>query len=52
MPTAQSNAVPRLVAIRPDEVWSWDITKLPLQKRGVYLSAYVVIDLFSRFILA
>ncbi|MCL1484228.1 MAG: IS3 family transposase [Marinobacter sp.] len=49
---AQSHAIPRLVATRPNEVWSWDITKLPLQKRGVYLSAYVVIDLFSRFILA
>jgi putative transposase len=49
---AQHHAVPRLLASQPNEVWSWDITKLPIQKRGVYLSVYVVMDLFSRFVLA
>lgn len=49
---SQSHAVPRLVATRPNEVWTWDITKLPLQQRGVYLCLYVVMDLFSRFVLA
>lgn len=49
---AQSHAVPHLVATRANEVWTWDITKLPLLQRGVYLCLYVVIDLFSRFVLA
>jgi putative transposase len=49
---AQHNAIPRLLAFAPNEVWSWDITKLPLVRRGVYLSLYVVLDLFSRFAVA
>ena len=50
--SAQHHAIPRLLAYKPNDVWSWDITKLPLQRRGVYLSLYVVIDLFSRFVVA
>jgi len=49
---AQHHAVPRLLATGPNEVWTWDITKLPLVRRGIYLSLYVVLDLFSRFIVA
>ncbi len=49
---AQHHAVPRLQASRPNEVWTWDITKLPLITRGVYLSLYAVTDLLSRFIVA
>lgn len=49
---AQQHPQPRLLATRPNEVWTWDITKLPLTRRGVYLSLYVVLDLFSRFVLA
>lgn len=48
---AQSHAIPRLVAKNPNEMWSWDITKLALVQRGVFLSLYVVIDLYSRFVL-
>ena len=48
----QHHAVPRLLATRPNEVWTWDITKLALVTRGVYLSLYVVLDLFSRFVVA
>lgn len=48
----QSNTVPRLRATQPNEVWTWDITKLPTEKRGEYLSLYVVIDLYSRYIVA
>ncbi len=48
----QTNAVPRLSASQPNEVWTWDITKLATVKRGVYLSLYVVMDLFSRYIVA
>lgn len=49
---AQHHAVPRLRAENPNEVWTWDITKLPLTRRGVYLSLYVVLDLFSRYIVS
>lgn len=49
---AQHNAIPRLLAVAPNDVWSWDITKLPLVRRGIYLSLYVVLDLFSRFAVA
>ena len=49
---AQHHAIPRLEATAPNQVWTWDISKLPLQARGVYLSLYVVLDLFSRFALA
>jgi putative transposase len=49
---AQHHAIPRLLAYAPNEVWTWDITKLPLVRRGVYLSLYVVLDLFSRFVVA
>ena len=34
----QHPAIPRLLAFAPNEVWSWTITKLPLIRRGVYLS--------------
>lgn len=48
----QSHAVPRLKATQPNEVWTWDVTKLPLVQRGVYLSLYVVLDLYSRYVVA
>lgn len=44
--------IPRLVASGPNEVWTWDIAKLPTMKRGEYLSLYVVMDLYSRYIVA
>lgn len=50
--SAQPCAIPRLHAQKPHEVWTWDITKLPLVQRGVYLSLYVVMDLYSRYIVA
>jgi putative transposase len=49
---AQHNAIPRLKATAPNQVWTWDISKLPLTTRGVYLSLYAVIDLFSRYTVA
>jgi transposase InsO family protein len=29
-------------------VWSWDITYLPTSVRGVWLSLYLVVDVWSR----
>jgi putative transposase len=39
---------PELIATGPNEVWSWDITKLAGPQRGVYYHLYVMIDIFSR----
>lgn len=43
-------AVPELVATGPGQVYSWDITKLPGPARGLYYDAYVMIDVYSRYI--
>lgn len=39
---------PELVAEGPDQVWTWDITKLKTPWKGRYLDLYVMIDIFSR----
>jgi putative transposase len=49
---ALHNAVPRLIASAPNQVWTWDITKLATCERGVFLNLYVVLDLFSRYVVA
>jgi putative transposase len=41
---------PELIARRPLEVWSWDITKLRGPTRGEYYELYVIIDIFSRYV--
>ena len=41
---------PELCARRPLEVWSWDITKLRTNTRGEYFELYVIIDIYSRFV--
>jgi len=48
----QHHAVPRLVAAAPNEVWTWDISKLATYERGVFLNLYVVLDMFSRYVVA
>ncbi len=42
--------VPELIATAPGQVFSWDITKLAGPAKGVYYDAYVMIDIFSRYI--
>ncbi|WP_460709102.1 DDE-type integrase/transposase/recombinase, partial [Myceligenerans halotolerans] len=42
--------VPELIARAPKEVWSWDITKMRGPSKGCWFHAYVVIDIFSRYI--
>lgn len=46
----QQHKKPQLLATAPDQVWTWDITKLPTTVRGVYLCLYVILDLFSRYV--
>jgi len=41
---------PELVATAPRQVYSWDITKLRGPVKGIYYDAYVMIDIFSRYI--
>lgn len=43
-------AVPELVATRPNEVWSWDITKLPGPAAWTSFYLYVILDIFSRYV--
>jgi putative transposase len=44
------HAKPSLKATGPNQVWTWDITKLATEQKGVFLMAYVIIDLFSRYV--
>jgi len=44
-----SNAVPRLTATAPNQVWTWDISKLATYESGNFFNLYLVLDLFSRF---
>jgi putative transposase len=41
---------PELLATGPNQVWSWDITKLRGPSKGVYYYLYVIIDIFSRYV--
>jgi len=43
-------AAPELLATRPNEVWSWDITKLLGPKKWTYFYLYVILDIFSRYV--
>jgi putative transposase len=41
---------PELLAIRPNEVWSWDITKLKGPAKWTCFHLYVILDIFSRYV--
>jgi len=41
---------PELLASRPNEVWSWDITKLLGPAKWTYFYLYVILDIFSRYV--
>lgn len=43
-------ARPELLATRPDELWSWDITKLKGPEKWTYFYLYKILDVFSRYI--
>jgi putative transposase len=43
-------AKPELLATRPNEVWSWDITKLLGPTKWTYFYLYVILDIFSRYV--
>jgi putative transposase len=41
---------PELLACGPNQVWSWDITKLLGPAKWTYFYLYVILDIFSRFV--
>ena len=40
---------PELVAAGPNDVWSWDITKLHGPRKRTYYYLYVILDIYSRY---
>jgi putative transposase len=42
-------AKPELLAQRPNEVWSWDISKLKGPAKWTWYYLYVILDVFSRY---
>jgi len=40
---------PELVATQPNQIWSWDITKLHGPAKWSYFYLYVIIDIYSRY---
>ena len=43
-------AKPELLALQPNEVWSWDITKLKGPVKWSCYHLYVILDIFSRYV--
>ncbi len=41
---------PELLATEPNQVWSWDITKLRGPVKWTYFHLYVMIDIYSRYV--
>lgn len=47
-PARQVNKPRALTATAPNQIYSWDITYLPTQVKGIFLYLYLVIDIYSR----
>ena len=45
-------AAPELLAERPNEVWSWDISKLKGPAKWTHFYLYVILDVYSRYAVA
>ena len=50
--THPAYARPELLASQPNQVWSWDISKLKGPATWSYYYLYVVLDVFSRYVVA
>jgi putative transposase len=44
------HAVPEILATAPNQLWSWDITKLKGLGKWTFFYLYVVLDVFSRYV--
>jgi putative transposase len=48
--THPARVKPELVATTPNQVWSWDITKLAGPAKWTYFYLYVILDVYSRYV--
>jgi putative transposase len=48
--THPTSVKPELVATAPNQVWSWDITKLRGPAKWTYCYLYVILDIYSRYV--
>ncbi|MGH2874151.1 MAG: IS3 family transposase [Solirubrobacteraceae bacterium] len=48
--THPAYAKPELLAERPNELWSWDVSKLKGPAKWTWFYLYVILDVFSRYI--
>lgn len=46
----RKHAMPQLCATAPNQVWSWDITKLPSVRKYEFYYLYVILDIYSRYV--
>jgi putative transposase len=47
--THPAHKKPELIANGPNEIWSWDITKLHGPEKWTYYYLYVILDIYSRY---
>src|SRR5262249_44194856 len=47
--THPAYAKPELLACRPNELWSWDVSKLKGPAKWTWFYLYVILDVFSRY---
>jgi len=48
--THPAHKKPELIATKPNEIWSWDITKLHGPEKWTYYYLYVILDIWSRYV--
>lgn len=48
--THPARVKPELLATMPCQVWSWDITRLPGTRKWTYFHLYMIVDVFSRYL--
>jgi putative transposase len=48
--THPAHVKPELVATQPNQVWSWDITKLRGPAKWTWYYLYVILDIYSRYV--
>jgi putative transposase len=48
--THPAHKKPELIATQPNEIWSWDITKLHGPEKWTYYYCYVILDIYSRYV--
>lgn len=49
--THPTRVKPELVTTAPNRLWSWDITKLPGPAKWTWYSLYLILDVFSRYLI-